>query len=63
MGITLTVCCDESVLSGGYLLPAIASPWQRFATPFASIYSIGVIMDEFLNEVQNEVTNVIIGTK
>lgn len=48
-GITLTVCCDEAALSGGYLLAATASPGQLFATPFASIGSIGVIAKEIIN--------------
>ena len=48
-GITLTVCCDEAAMSGGYLVAAVASPGQLLASPFASIGSIGVIVNEILN--------------
>jgi ClpP class serine protease len=48
-GMTLTVCCDEAALSGGYMLAALASPGQLFAAPFASVGSIGVITTETLN--------------
>jgi serine protease SohB len=48
-GVILTVCCDESALSGGYMLAAVASPGQLLAAPFASVGSIGVITSETLN--------------
>jgi len=48
-GITLTVSCDQSALSGGYLLASLASPGQLLAAPFASIGSIGVVTIEMLN--------------
>lgn len=48
-GVILTVCCDESALSGGYMLAALASPGQLLAAPFASVGSIGVITSETLN--------------
>lgn len=48
-GMTLTVCCDEAALSGGYMVASLASPGQLFAAPFAAIGSIGVITSEILN--------------
>ena len=49
-GVILTViCCDESALSGGYMLAALASPGQLMAAPFAYVGSIGVISSEILN--------------
>jgi ClpP class serine protease len=48
-GVTLTVSCDQTALSGGYLLASLASPGQLLAAPFASIGSIGVVTTEMLN--------------
>jgi serine protease SohB len=48
-GITLTISCDQTALSGGYLLASLASSGQLLAAPFASIGSIGVVTTELLN--------------
>jgi len=48
-GVTLTICCDQAALSGGYMMASLASPGHLLAAPFASIGSIGVTTLETLN--------------
>jgi len=48
-GITLTVACDQTALSGGYMLAALATPGHLLAAPFASIGSIGAKTTELFN--------------
>eukprot|EP00592_Proboscia_alata_P029360 CAMPEP_0194445204 /NCGR_PEP_ID=MMETSP0176-20130528/127725_1 /TAXON_ID=216777 /ORGANISM="Proboscia alata, Strain PI-D3" /LENGTH=490 /DNA_ID=CAMNT_0039271723 /DNA_START=112 /DNA_END=1582 /DNA_ORIENTATION=+ len=40
---TLTICVDQVAASGGYMMACLASPDRLYASPFASVGSIGVI--------------------
>ena len=47
--ITLTIICDLKAVSGCYLVASVASPGRLFASPFAAVGSIGIILDAGLD--------------